>query len=138
LLTIGTACSQKDIGDSDLGSKTDTASLHSLRRELEQIRNHFPGDMSIYMKNLVDCGGNRSRFGQSVRNLQRYQAANCRRTHAPGGVGKLSLSDRIITRAADERLPSGVLYALEPGLSPTIKDLLTLMIITSDNEATDL
>src|SRR5437764_12972425 len=52
LLTIGTTCSQTDIGDSDLSSKTDNASLHSLRRELEQIRNHFPGDMSIYMKNL--------------------------------------------------------------------------------------
>src|SRR3989442_3824583 len=51
--------------------------------------------------------------------------------------GKLSLSDRIITRAADERLPSGVLYALEPGLSPTIKDLLTRRIYIDIHTNTD-
>ena len=51
--------------------------------------------------------------------------------------GKLSLSDRIPLSAGNERLPSGVLYAMDPGLTPTLRDLLTLMIIISDNEATD-
>ena len=50
---------------------------------------------------------------------------------------KLSLSDRIPLNAGNERLPSGVLYAMDPGLTPTLRDLLTLMIIISDNEATD-
>ena len=51
--------------------------------------------------------------------------------------GTVALSDRITLRADQQRLPSGVLYALEPGLQPTVKDLLTLMTIISDNVATD-
>ena len=51
--------------------------------------------------------------------------------------GKLSLSDRVTLSAEQRRIPSGVLYTLDPGLTPTVRDLLTLMIIISDNEATD-
>jgi beta-lactamase class A len=53
-------------------------------------------------------------------------------------AGKFSLADRITLKPSDRRLPSGVLYALDPGVQPTVKDLLTLMIIISDNEATDI
>jgi beta-lactamase class A len=51
--------------------------------------------------------------------------------------GKFSLSDRVTLTAGNQRLPSGVLFTMDPGLNPTIRDLLTLMIIISDNEATD-
>ena len=51
---------------------------------------------------------------------------------------KLSLSKRVTLQAKDRRIPSGVLYALDPGLKPTLRDLVTLMIIISDNEATDV
>jgi beta-lactamase class A len=51
--------------------------------------------------------------------------------------GRLSLDTRVKLRLDQRRIPSGVLYALDPGLAPTLRDLLTLMIVVSDNEATD-
>jgi N-acetylated-alpha-linked acidic dipeptidase len=51
--------------------------------------------------------------------------------------GELSLDQRVSLRRDQRRIPSGVLYALDPGLRPTLRDLLTLMTIVSDNEATD-
>jgi len=122
----------------ELGGKVSTAPLESLRRELEQIRSRFPGDMSIYMKNLS------TRDEIAVDSDSVYETFSVIKLAIAAELmhqvesGRLSLSDRITTKAADERLPSGVLYALEPGLNPTVKDLLTLMIIISDNEATDL
>jgi beta-lactamase class A len=53
-------------------------------------------------------------------------------------AGKFALTDRYELTPADARWPSGVLYTMDPGLKPTIKDLLTLMIIISDNAATDI
>ena len=35
--------------------------------------------------------------------------------------GKLSLSDRVTLSAEQRRIPSGVLYALDPGLAPTVR-----------------
>jgi N-acetylated-alpha-linked acidic dipeptidase len=51
--------------------------------------------------------------------------------------GKLRLGQRVPMRLDQRRIPSGVLYALDPGLQPTVRDLLTLMTIISDNQATD-
>ncbi len=126
LLTIGPACSQKDIRSSDSGGKTDTASVQSLRRDLERIRNHFPGDMSIYMKNLSTAEEIAIDPDTMYETFSVIKLAIAAELMHQVESGKLSLSDRITTKAADERLPSGVLYALEPGLSPTIKDSLGL------------
>lgn len=53
-------------------------------------------------------------------------------------AGKLKLGDRYTVRAEDLRRGSGLLQTFEVGLSPTYRDLVEQMIITSDNTATDI
>ena len=53
-------------------------------------------------------------------------------------AGKFSLSDKVTLKDSDKRPGTGVIRSLDPGAVLTIKDLLTLMIIVSDNTATDL
>jgi beta-lactamase class A len=51
---------------------------------------------------------------------------------------QLDLNERVVLKADDFRGGSGVYRYKGPGLNPTVRDLLTEMIITSDNTATDL
>jgi beta-lactamase class A len=53
-------------------------------------------------------------------------------------AGRLRLDDRIELMDEHKTSPSGILPYLGEGLQPTIKDLLMLMIIISDNTATDM
>src|ERR1700692_2798420 len=53
-------------------------------------------------------------------------------------AGKFSLEDKITLKESDKRPGTGIIRSLDPGAILTIKDLLTLMIIVSDNTATDL
>ncbi|MFN8493464.1 MAG: serine hydrolase [Caldilineaceae bacterium] len=52
--------------------------------------------------------------------------------------GRFTLEDRWELTLAEKNLPSGILVFLQDGLMPTVRDLLTLMIIISDNTATDM
>jgi beta-lactamase class A len=54
------------------------------------------------------------------------------------GEGKFKLTDRITLTAAAKQPGTGIIRSLDAGVALTIKDLLTLMIIVSDNTATDL
>jgi beta-lactamase class A len=112
--------------------------LEHLKSQIQNIRQGFPGDMAVYMKNLktgeeIDIDADSIYETFSVIKIP-IMAEVLHQAEA----GKFSLDDRIVLKAADERLPSGLLYTMQPGLNPTIRDLITLMIIISDNVATDL
>jgi len=51
---------------------------------------------------------------------------------------QVSFEDRWELTEAEKSYGSGVLVRLQPGLMPTVRDLLTLMIIISDNTAADM
>jgi beta-lactamase class A len=117
---------------------TSSIELQQLKSRLQNIRQGFPGDMAIYMKNLK-TGEEIALDADSI-----YETFSVIKIPIMAEVlrqaesGKFSLNDRITLRSEDQRLPSGVLYTMQPGLNPSVRDLITLMIIISDNAATDL
>src|SRR5436190_1327751 len=52
--------------------------------------------------------------------------------------GTIDLDERVQVRRSDFRTGTGVLQYHDPGTSLTVRDLITQMIITSDNTATHL
>lgn len=54
------------------------------------------------------------------------------------GEGRFRLDDRWPLEPRHKALGSGILCQFDEGLTPTVRDLLTLMIIISDNTATDM
>jgi beta-lactamase class A len=53
-------------------------------------------------------------------------------------AGKFQLTDRVKLTDAAKQPGTGIIRSLDSGAELTIKDLLTLMVIVSDNTATDL
>ena len=53
-------------------------------------------------------------------------------------AGSINLDDRIALNDDAKSMGSGILPYFEAGLTPSVRDLLTLMIIISDNTATDI
>lgn len=53
-------------------------------------------------------------------------------------AGRLDLDERVAYRADTRVAGSGVLQYLDEGLQPTLRDLSVLMVLVSDNTATDL
>ncbi len=53
-------------------------------------------------------------------------------------AGRLDLDERYTVEPEDLRRGSGLIQTFAPGLDPTLRGLVTQMIITSDNTATDM
>lgn len=112
--------------------------LARLQSNIERITHSINADWGIYIKCLetneeIAVNADKQMDTMSVIKIPLMVEA-FRQIEA----GKFKLTDRITLKESDKRPGTGVIRSLDPGAVLTIKDLITLMIIVSDNTATDL
>ena len=107
----------------------------------EQVRaavSEFKGHVSLFAKNLdtgatYDFGGdNRVRTASTIKVTVMIEA------FARVTEGKAKWSDEVVLKDAKKVQGSGVLQELSDGLRLTLRDAVNLMMIVSDNTATNL
>jgi beta-lactamase class A len=110
----------------------------SLQHLLEAELSRWPARSGVYVKHLatgVEAGVRAQEHFESASTIKvpimvlAYRLAERK---------QLDLNARYEIKAADFRGGSGILKYHDEGLKPTLRDLITQMIITSDNTATDI
>lgn len=113
------------------------APLNRLRTNIEQISRSVDLNWGIYIK-CIDTGEEIAiNADQVMDTMSVIKIPLMVEAFRQVEAGKFSLSDRYTYKTADTRPGTGVIRMLDAGAVFTIKDLLTLMTIVSDNTATD-
>ena len=119
-------------------SPAQTAAKTNLTKLLGAELSRFPAKAGVYVKHL--------KTGEVaiVRGDDHFNSASVIKIPVMilafrlAEQGKLNLNDRIQIKASDLRGGSGIFRYHDIGLNPTLRDVITQMIITSDNTATDI
>ncbi len=111
-----------------------------LQQQLNSMAAAHHGKVALYAKNLktgatVAIDADRPVKTASVIKLPIMVEAFAQ---AKAGKRSVSLSNKITLTKENQVQGSGVLGFLRPGLQPTLEDAITLMMILSDNTATNL
>jgi beta-lactamase class A len=107
------------------------------RRVRAEVAN-FSGTVSLYAKNL-DTGAVYSfRGDEQVRTASTIKVAIMVEAFARVAEGRAAWSDELTLTKEKKTSGAGVLKELSDGLRLTLRDAVTLMIIVSDNTATNL
>ena len=109
-----------------------------LQKILTDAASGFPGRAGIWVKHVT------TGEAAGVRDTEIFNSASVIKipvlvmAFQMAERGEINLDDRITIRKEDIRGGSGIFRYHDPGLQPTIRDVLLQMVITSDNTATDL
>lgn len=110
----------------------------TLTELLEHQLEPFHARTGVYVKDLATGQEAGVRADQAFNSFSVIKLAIMVRAFQLSDANTLNLDERVEVRRQDLRDGSGMLYAFDPGLRVTLRDLLTQMIATSDNTATDM
>ena len=110
----------------------------SLDNQVKPLLNSFKGKVSLYAKNL-DTGETYSFNGdERVRTASTIKIAVMIEAFARINEGKIKWTDEVILTKEKKVSGSGILSELSDGLHLTLRDAVSLMMMLSDNTATNL
>ncbi|HXG56049.1 MAG TPA: serine hydrolase [Vicinamibacterales bacterium] len=109
-----------------------------MQQKLERAAADFDGVLGVAAKNLLT--GEEILWNADMRfpTASTIKTAVMIEAYHQAAEGKLSLDDRVPLRGADKVGGSGVLNGLADGLELKVRDLVSLMIVLSDNTATNM
>jgi beta-lactamase class A len=106
--------------------------------ELESLRERKPLGVGVYVKHLTTGEEAAVRADVVFEAQSVIKLALAIRSYQLADDGQLDLDERIRITRSDLRGGSGLLRYFQEGLEPTVRDLLTAMMVVSDNSAADL
>ena len=110
----------------------------SLTTVLEARLAKIPGTTGVFVKHLGTGAEAGVRAGEAFSSASVIKLAFLVRAFQLADQGRLDLAERVTLDRSHLRHGTGIFQFKDPGLQPTWRDLLTEMVITSDNTATDL
>ena len=110
----------------------------SLDSDVRTRVKQFPGAVSIYAKNLDTGATYNLRGDEPVRTASTIKLALMVESFAQVAEGRVKWSERQILKDDDKVSGSGVLHEMSDGVWLPLRDLVNLMIVVSDNTATNL
>ena len=109
-----------------------------LQRLLDAELARFPGKAGVWVKHLTTGDEAGVRADETFNSASVIKIPVMALAFQMADKRQLSLAERVTIRAEDVRGGSGIFRYHDPGLQPTLRDVILQMIITSDNTATDI
>ena len=106
----------------------------AVRAELDGL----DAETNLYAKHLSTGDEIAIRADEPVNTLSIIKIPIMILAYRDAEAGRLDLDERYRVRPEDMRRGSGLIQTFAPGLQPTYRAIITQMIITSDNTATDI
>ncbi|MDE3154968.1 MAG: serine hydrolase [Acidobacteriota bacterium] len=112
--------------------------LQNLKASIERIIGATGADWGIYMKSLETGEEIAINADRPMETASTIKLTLLTEVFEQIKAGKLKLTDQYTVTKADQVGGTGIIQFLDVGDTLTIKDLATLMVIVSDNTATDV
>lgn len=114
------------------------SAMEQMKARIGEIVNSFPGTISLYARNLDTGESFDIRPDERVRTASTIKLAIMRAVFNAVAEGKAKWDEQIVMHGRDKVSGSGVIRELADDTKLTIRDLVHMMIVVSDNTATNL
>lgn len=112
--------------------------IQRLQRDIERTTRSVNATWGIYVKSLETGEEIALDADRQMETMSTIKIPLMVEVLEQAKAGKFSLADKYTLAKADVQPGTGTLQRLDPGATMTVKDLLTMMIIVSDNTATEV